>query len=163
YMMQMLFTFLGESVLYAMPLLAIFAVKLSLSSENILALLIAFLSFFLIVVLSQLLCFVLSFAIALLSFWVIEYNILLSFSILSSALLGGTLLPPSFWPTWLIPLMQFNPYRFTISAPAEFLSTHTLRIFEQFIVGSIFYILCLLFFIHLIWKKGMKAYHGAGG
>ncbi|WP_254474239.1 hypothetical protein [Bartonella sp. B1098] len=150
-------------MLYAMPLLAIFAVKLSLSSENILALLIAFLLFFFIIVFSQLLCFFLSFAIALLSFWVIEYNILLSFSVLSSALLGGTLLLPSFWPTWLIPLMQFNPYRFTISVPAEFLSTHDLKVFEQFIVGSVFYILCFLFFIHIAWKKGMKVYHGAGG
>ncbi len=163
YMTQILFTFLGENVLYSLPLLAIFVVKLILSYENILGLIIAFLLFFLIVVLSQLLCFFLSFAIALLSFWVIEYNVLLSFSILSSALLGGTLLPPSFWPTWLTPLMQFNPYRFTISAPAEFLSTKNLAVFQQFIVGSVFYILCLLFFIHIAWNKGMKAYHGAGG
>ncbi|WP_246054724.1 ABC-2 family transporter protein [Bartonella massiliensis] len=163
YMMQMLFTFLGESVLYVLPLLAVFTVKLSLSFENILGFVIAFLLLFLILVFSQLLCFFLSFAIALLSFWVIEYNILLSFSILSSALLGGTLLPPSFWPTWLIPLMQFNPYRFTISAPAEFLSMRDVKVFQQFILGSVFYILCLLFFIQIVWKKGMKAYHGAGG
>ncbi|WP_035451593.1 ABC-2 family transporter protein [Bartonella birtlesii] len=163
YMTQMLFTFLGESVLYAMPLLAIFAIKLILSYENISGLVIVFMLFFLIVILSQLLCFFLSFAIALLSFWVIESNILLSFGILSSALLGGTLLPPSFWPTWLIPLMQFNPYRFTISAPAEFLSTHDLKVFQKFMLGSVFYILCLLFFIHIAWEKGMKAYHGAGG
>lgn len=163
YMTQMLLPFLGESVLYAIPLIALFTIKLLLSYENILGLIIAFLLFFLIFVLSQLLCFFLSFAIALLSFWVIEYNILLSFSILSSALLGGTLLPPSFWPTWLIPLMQFNPYRFIISAPAEFLSTKNLAVFQQLMLGSVFYILCLLFFIHLVWKKGMKAYHGAGG
>ncbi|WP_273755520.1 ABC-2 family transporter protein [Bartonella sp. MM73XJBT.G] len=163
YMTQMLLPFLGESVLYAIPLIALFTVKLLLSYENISGLVMAFLLFFLIFVLSQLLCFFLSFAIALLSFWVIEYNILLSFSILSSALLGGTLLPPSFWPTWLIPLMKFNPYRFIISAPAEFLSTKNLAVFQQLMLGSIFYILCLLFFIHLVWKKGMKAYHGAGG
>ncbi|WP_244426869.1 hypothetical protein [Bartonella senegalensis] len=88
---------------------------------------------------------------------------MLFFSILSSALFGGTLVPPSFWPTWLIPLMQFNPYRFTISAPAEFLSTQTLAVFQQLLLGSIFYISRLLFFIHLAWKKGMKSYHGAGG
>ncbi|WP_375673449.1 ABC-2 family transporter protein [Bartonella sp. TS82HLJMH] len=162
YITQMLFTFLGESVLYATPLLVIFMVKLLLSYENILGLILSFLLFFLILALSQLL-FLLSFAISLLIFWVIEYGILLSFSILSSALLGGVLLPPSFWPTWLIPLMQFNPYRFMISAPAEFLATHNLAVFHQFIVGSVFYILCLLFFIHVVWKKGMKAYHGAGG
>ncbi len=163
YMTQMLFTFLGESVLYSIPLIVIFTVKLLLSYENIFGLILSFLLFFLIIVLSQLLCFLLSFALSLLVFWVIEYNILLSFSILSSALLGGVLLPPSFWPTWLIPLMRFNPYHFMISAPAEFLATHNLAVFQQFVVGSIFYILCLLFFIHVVWKKGMKVYHGAGG
>ncbi|WP_375617738.1 MULTISPECIES: hypothetical protein [unclassified Bartonella] len=109
------------------------------------------------------LCFLISFGIALLSFWVIEYNILLSFSILSSALLGGVLLPPSFWPVWLIPLMQFNPYRFMISAPAEFFATQNLALFQQFIFGSFTYILCFLFLIYIAWNKGMKAYNGAGG
>ncbi|WP_375650466.1 MULTISPECIES: ABC-2 family transporter protein [unclassified Bartonella] len=163
YMTQMLFTFLGESVLYSIPLLALFIVKLVLSYENILGLVIAFLFFFLVVILSQLLCFLISFGIALLSFWVIEYNILLSFSILSSALLGGVLLPPSFWPVWLIPLMQFNPYRFMISAPAEFFATQNLALFQQFIFGSFTYILCFLFLIYIAWNKGMKAYNGAGG
>ncbi|WP_375694201.1 ABC-2 family transporter protein [Bartonella sp. AD24XZML] len=46
YMTQMLFTFLGESVLYSIPLLALFVVKLVLSYENILGLVIAFLFFF---------------------------------------------------------------------------------------------------------------------
>lgn len=149
YITQMLFTFLGESVLYSIPLLALFVVKLVLSYENILGLIIAFLFFFLIVIASQLLCFLLSFGIALLSFWVIEYNILLSFSILSSALLGGGLLPPSFWPVWIIPLMQFNPDHFMISAPAEFFSTRNLALFQQFIFGSFAYILCLLFLIYI--------------
>ncbi|WP_375644307.1 MULTISPECIES: ABC-2 family transporter protein [unclassified Bartonella] len=90
YMTQMLFTFLGKSVLYSILLLALFVVKLVLSYENILGLVIAFLFFFLIAILSQLLCFLLSFEIALLSFSVIEYNILLSFSIITvRRLLGG--------------------------------------------------------------------------
>lgn len=163
YMTQILFTFLGESVLYCIPLLALFVAKLVLSYENILGLVISFLFFFLVVILSQLLCFLLSFGIALLSFWVIEYNILLSFSILSSTLLGGVLLPPSFWPVWLIPLMQFNPYRFMISAPAEFFATQNLALFQQFFFGSFAYILCLLCLIHIAWNKGMKMYYGAGG
>ncbi|EJF79875.1 ABC-type uncharacterized transport system, permease component [Candidatus Bartonella washoeensis] len=163
YMTQMLFTFLDESVLYATPLIMIFTVKLFFSYENFLGLILSFLLFFLLIFLSQLLCFFLSFAISLLVFWVFEYDILLAFSILSSALLGGVLLPPSFWPTWLIPLMQFNPYCFMISAPAQFLATRDLVIFQQFLVGSVFYILFLLFFIHVFWKKGMQAYHGAGG
>ncbi|WP_348641138.1 ABC-2 family transporter protein [Bartonella tribocorum] len=75
YMIQMLFTFLGESVLYSIPLLALFVVKLVLSYENILSLVIAFLFFFLIIIISQLLCFLLSFGISLLSFWVIDYKI----------------------------------------------------------------------------------------
>ncbi|WP_246798888.1 hypothetical protein [Bartonella tribocorum] len=59
--------------------------------------------------------------------------------------------------------MQFNPYRFMISAPAEFFSTQNLVLFQQFIFGSLAYILCLLFLIHIAWNKGMKVYHGAGG
>ncbi|UNF28468.1 ABC-2 family transporter protein [Bartonella krasnovii] len=48
YMTQMLLPFLGESVLYTIPLIALFTIKLILSYENILGLIIAFLLFFLI-------------------------------------------------------------------------------------------------------------------
>ncbi|MET3589236.1 ABC-2 type transport system permease protein [Bartonella silvatica] len=163
YMIQLLFTFLGKSVLYTTPFIVLFIVKLSLSSEDIVGCCLSLLFLFSLLFYHNCFVFLLSFTISLLAFWVIEYNILLSFSILSSALLRGVLLPPSFWPTWLIPVMQFNPYRFMISAPAEFLAMRDLAVFQQFIRGSVFYILCLLCFIHVVWKKGMKAYHGAGG
>lgn len=166
YITQRLFTFLGESILYAIPLIAVYCIRSVLSNENgsvFVAIATSGCMILFVIIVSQLLCFLLSFALSLLSFWVIEYNILLSFSILSSALLGGVLLPPSFWPEWLQPLMQFNPYRFTISAPAEFLTTYDSTVFNHFVLGSAFYILFFVVFINLVWSKGMDAYNGAGG
>ncbi|WP_240476151.1 ABC-2 family transporter protein [Pectobacterium brasiliense] len=166
YAMQKLFTFFGESLLYTTPLLFACFFKNFPSTENsfdFFNLMTSFMMIVFVVVISQLLCFLLSFGLSLLSFWVIEYNILLSFSILSSALLGGVLLPPTFWPDWLVPLMQFNPYRFTISAPAEFLTTYNETVFHHFIFGSLFYITLLLMLIYILWNKGLKVYNGAGG
>lgn len=125
YLAQRLFTFLGESVLYIILLMIVFMVKILLNYENDVTFYFCIMSSLLvifIIIISQLVCFLLAFGLSLLSFWLIEYDILLSFSIFSSALLGGVLLPPSLWPDWLIPVMKYNPYCFTISAPAEFLA-----------------------------------------
>lgn len=166
YLSQRLFTFLGESTLYAIPLLVVYIIKhtsLPIEINSIISLLSGFFTIFLVVAISQLLSFLLSFGLSLISFWVIEYHILLSFSILSSALLGGVLLPPSFWPNWLIPLMRYNPYHFTISAPAEYLTTYNKAVFNHFLLGSTVYIIIISIFIRIGWNKGMKVYNGAGG
>lgn len=166
YLIQRLFTFLGESILYAIPLLVIYMIKrasMDYEGSTVFTLLSALLIIILVIVLSQILCFLLSFALSLLSFWVIEYNILLSFSILSSALLGGVLLPPSFWPEWLMPLMKYNPWHFIISAPAEYLTTDNQAILHHFLFGSIAYIMMISLLVHIVWNKGMEVYNGAGG
>lgn len=166
YLTQRLFTFLGESMLYAIPLLVIYMIKrasMDYEGSAVFTLLSALLTIILVIFLSQLLCFLLSFSLSLLSFWVIEYNILLSFSILSSALLGGVLLPPSFWPEWLMPLMKYNPWHFIISAPAEYLTTYNQAILHHFLLGSVAYIMIISLFVRVVWNKGMKVYNGAGG
>lgn len=166
YISQRFFTFFGESILYIAPLFIVCFIKqYSLYEEQNLStnLLYSILILLMIVIISQILCFLLSFSLSLLCFWVIEYNILLSFSIFSSALLGGVLLPASFWPAWLMPLMKYNPYHFTISAPAEYMTTLSESILLHFITGSVFYMFLFFIFIKFMWVKGMSKYNGAGG
>ncbi|WP_370931100.1 ABC-2 family transporter protein [Bartonella sp. DGB1] len=166
YIKQRLFTFLGESLLYALPIIILHLIRSisSITDNNInLSILSGLGSLIIILILSQLLSFLLSFTLALLSFWVIEYNILLSFSFVSSALLGGTLLPPSLWPNWLIPIMTYNPYHFTISAPAQYFTTYDSAILIHFLIGSLFYINILYLLICFFWSKGLKTYNSAGG
>ncbi|QCR10356.1 ABC transporter permease [Brenneria rubrifaciens] len=166
YLAQRFFTFFGESILYTIPVLVLFFIRhLSfLEAEKAdVSFLYTLLAVIMIIIISQLLCFLLSFCLSLLCFWVIEYNILLSFSIFSSALLGGVLLPPSFWPDWLMPLMKYNPYHFTISAPAEYMTTYAESVFLHFLIGGIFYIFVFFLIIRIVWFKGMNVYNGAGG
>lgn len=166
YISQHFFTFLGESILYIFPLLIVFFIKQHFGQEEqtfSVSVFYSVLILLIIIIISQILCFLLSFSLSLLCFWVIEYNILLSFSIFSSALLGGVLLPASFWPAWLMPLMKYNPYHFTISAPAEYMTTFSNSILLHFIIGSLFYVLLLFIIIKITWVKGMSKYNGAGG
>ncbi|WP_339427032.1 ABC-2 family transporter protein [Photorhabdus heterorhabditis] len=166
YLSQRLFTFFGESILYLLPLFIVFLIKFITDypvEKGLSVFIISVLMIISVIVLSQLLCFFLSFSIAIMSFWVIEYNILLSFIILSSSLFGGVLLPPSFWPDWILPLMKYNPFRFIISAPAEFFVKMNSSLFKEIIIGGICYLLFFYAFIHSMWKKGIKNYNGAGG
>ena len=166
YISQRFFTFFGESILYIAPLFLVFFIKQFFwhAEHNVIVSIVySTLILLTITILSQLLCFLLSFSLSLLCFWVIEYNILLSFSIFSSALLGGVLLPASFWPTWLAPLMKYNPYHFIISAPAEYMTNFSDTILLHFISGSIFYVFLFFIIIKIMWVKGMSRYNGAGG
>lgn len=152
YPLQRLSTFLGESIIYLIPVFIVYSIY-SFHS----------LGFFFILFLTQILCFSIFFFIATISFWVIESTVLLSFSLIASSLFGGTLLPPEFWSEWLLPLMKYNPFRYMIAAPAEFIVRPSSQFFIETVLVISIYIFLFFCGISIMWKSGLKRYSGAGG
>lgn len=157
YAMQRLAVFLGESTLYFIPI----AIVLMFFSPN-LSILNLF-EFILLLLIAQILTYIFALLLATATFWITDYSFLLSFSIVASSLLGGLLLPHNFWPPYLIDIMTYNPFRYMIAAPAEFIISGNSTIFLQALFGGVFYIFLFLFLFIFFWKKGLKVYTGAGG
>ncbi|MFK3943192.1 ABC-2 family transporter protein [Pseudomonas monteilii] len=166
YLYQRFQVFLGESSIYAVPLLlAVVARELYTSDLTAIKpeILLHTSIFLTAIVLAQLTCFALSLCIALLVFWTIDYYMLLSFDICCTALLGGTLLPLAFWPDWMQPLLRFNPYRFIISAPAEIFAINNIVVLQEMIIGASCYLALFFVISTFLWKHGKNRYHSAGG
>jgi len=161
YPIQRLFQFLGESIVYFIPLLFILVIFATVNTvffqlSNILMLLI-------LLFLSQILCYQIALLVATLTFWVVRSDVLLSFMISISSILGGTLLPPEFWPSYLLPLMKYNPFRYMIAAPAEFVVRPTENLFIEATFFTVFYIGLFFILTKILWSKGLKYYNGAAG
>ncbi len=164
YPLQKLFGFLGESSMYFLPLLFILCVQIAYAGTPTVSYHPAYvLGMTVLVLLSQVLCFTFSFCIGIASFWIVRSGILLTLLVTLSALLSGILLPPDFWPSFLRPVMAWNPLRFMVAAPAELMVKPDNALLGQSIAVSIAY--CLLFagIACMGWCRGLKGYHSVGG
>ena len=162
--LQRLFDFLGASFLYLLPVITIYCAQTFFFMPTLGFLnLIEFVLFLILIIFSQILCFILSFLLGLLAFWFYKDEALLFLLTLFSGFLGGIYLPPDFWPKALQPLMMYNPFRFIISAPAEFLITRDMSLFLHSIVFSIAYIFLFLILGNIVWRLGKNRYTSAGG
>ena len=157
YPLQRLAVFMGESILYLIPV----ATVLILFYEQISLLTLG--KFFILLIIAYLMSFVFALLLATATFWIVEYSLLLSFQLVAYSLLGGLLLPPSMWPNFLLPLMQYNPFRYMIAAPAEFIVSGNSALFIEALLGSLIYLAIFLLLFLLSWKRGLKIYTGAGG
>lgn len=164
YFLQKLALFLGESLIYIIPLFVVYSMYLiNIGYPDFFNQLVNLPNIFIIILLSQILCFFMSFFLAIFSFWVIESNIISSFTLIATSLFGGLLLPPKFWPEWLIPIMQYNPFRYMIAAPAELVVNPNSKLFFEIIIASSLYIFLFTLGVLKLWKKGLQKYNGAGG
>lgn len=111
-----LLVFVGESVLYYIPVIMIALFVLGWSDQW--SGVVGFLAFS---VVNLLFCFVLGFLMSLSAFWLTRPDMTLGFQVVLASVIGGTLLPLAYWPSYLEPLMRYNPFRLIISGPAEFL------------------------------------------
>lgn len=157
---QRLCVFLGESSIYLVAVLFVMGIHLGFLVGSKLLWLIAG---FLLLLLSQCLCFILSFLFACCAFWTVRSDMLLQLSIVLPGSLGGLLIPPSFWPSFLKPIMQWNPYRFIISGPAEFLVSPSWGVFSEILFGSLAYILIIGMIAGWAWRRGVQRAEGIGG
>jgi ABC-2 type transport system permease protein len=113
--------------------------------------------------LSQILCFYLGWTIAQLCFWFVRSDFLANLTATASAFLGGELLPPSLWPDFLKPLIQYNPFSLLVSRPAELLIHQRFDLLSETLALNVFYILFFICLSHLLFQSGMRRYHSVGG
>lgn len=164
YPLQKLFGFLGESSLYFLPLFVILCIQITyvnapLAPHHPTYLL----GMAALILISQVLCFTFSFCIGLASFWIVRSGILLTLLTTVSALLSGILLPPDFWPSFLRPVMAWNPLRFMVAAPAELMVKPDSTLLVWSVAASLAYCVIFAAIACFFWRKGLRDYHSVGG
>ena len=165
---QRLWVFLGESSIYLVAVLCVMGIHLGFLLRNEAGFVLSSkplwcVAGLFLLLLSQCLCFALSFLFACCAFWTVRSDMMLQLSIILPGSLGGILIPPSFWPSFLKPIMHWNPYRFIIAGPAEFLVSPSWRVFNEIFVGSLVYILVIGMIARWAWYRGIRRAEGIGG
>lgn len=164
YPMQKLADFLGGSLVYMAPVSLVMLVHAFwLKGDVPIADPLYFLGVMVLIVTSQILCFTTSFIIGLIAFKTVRADLVLALQSVVSAFLGGILLPPEFWPPSLRPLMELNPYRFMIAAPAEVSVNKDWQLLLESIAYSAGYSLLFAGLSWIIWKTLTKNYSSVGG
>ncbi|MCA9392240.1 ABC-2 family transporter protein [candidate division WWE3 bacterium] len=98
------------------------------------------------------------------AFWTSEvgsifytYNLILTF-------LGGGSLPLSFFPDWLVSIINLLPFRYLYAFPIEVYlgRLSTVQIITGLLQG-VFWLFALLMFFGFVWRRGVRAYEAYGG
>lgn len=153
-----LLVFIGESVLYYIPILLIATLVLIWGGSGV-----GVLGFVVLSLVNLPFCFLLGFLMSLSTFWLTRPDMVLSFQVVLASIVGGTLLPLSYWPPYLEPLMRYNPFRLIISGPAEFLLRPGSDLLLELIVLYIVWFLIILVACKITFKFACNRYSGAGG
>ncbi|NBA97158.1 hypothetical protein GUY40_19785 [Pseudomonas sp. R5(2019)] len=150
--------FLGESLLYYVPVFTV-ALVFSCLTGNIEA----GVGFVVLAIVSQFFCFLVGMIMAVVAFWVVRPDMVLSFQVVLFGVFGGTLMPLSFWPSSILPIMEYNPFRLMIGGPAEFLLRPSLELLIT--LGWMFVCWGVAFSVlfSIAFHQGSKRYAGAGG
>jgi len=145
---------------YYLPVLAVLlpTVTGSLQTRPILVII----SFFVLVV-SYVQRFYISLIIATTAFWIDQSKSLIHFKWMAEGIFGGSWLPLYFFPLWIQTFAKFTPfyswYYFPIQLmlnllkPAEIVSG---------LITSIIWVIALVFFGNLFWKKAINKYSAVG-
>lgn len=153
-----LFVFLGESILYYVPVLLI-AIYVILSGGEWSGVL----GFIMLSLANLLFCFMLGFLLSLSTFWLTRPDMTLSFQVIMASVIGGTLLPIAYWPDYLQPLMRYNPFRLIISGPAEFLLRPSVGLLVELGCLYIAWFAFMWVAYKITFKHACNRYSGAGG
>lgn len=158
YKHQNLFLFIGESSLYLVPPVII-AAYAAYTSGNIINSIV----FVALLIPGQILCFQIGFLLAALTLVVKKPDFILSMHVLCFGVVGGTLLPPSYWPSYLQTVMTYNPFRVMIGGPAELLLKPSLALGMELIVLLFIWTALLSLLSTALFKSLQNQYNGAGG
>lgn len=153
-----LFVFVGESILYYVPILLIAAFVIMSGGSRV-----GVSGFIILSLINLFFCFLLGFLMSLSTFWLTRPDMTLSFQVVMASVMGGTLLPLSYWPAYLEPLMRFNPFRLIISGPAEFLLRPGSDLLVELLVLYVVWFLIMLAACKVMFKFACERYSGAGG
>lgn len=152
------YLFLGESLLYALPPIII-AIYIGYTTENYYTSAV----FIALIIPNQYLCFHVGFFLASLVFFLKKPDFILTFHVVAFGVIGGTLLPPSYWPEHLAHVMTYNPFHALVGGPAELLLRPSAERAHELITLSFIW---LFFFTALstsTFNKLQRKYTGAGG
>jgi ABC-2 type transport system permease protein len=153
-----LFVFLGESILYYIPV-AIIAVFVMVSGGPWAGAL----GFIVLSLANLLFCFMLGFLMSLSTFWLTRPDMTLSFQVVMASVMGGTLLPIAYWPEYLQPVMRYNPFRLIISGPAEFLLRPSSELLMELLCLYVVWFVMVGAACKVIFACATQRYSGAGG
>ncbi|WP_211283530.1 ABC-2 family transporter protein [Xenorhabdus budapestensis] len=166
-LIQKFFTYLGGGVLYVFPVLLVctlFWIRqdffFASTFSSALLYLIILCSFLLIGVI---LSFSIGMILATSVFWLMKADFVLTFLTAVVAFLGGAIIPPMFWPEFIRPLMEYNPFQYFISAPAQFIIHGDIHKGLQDLGISLLYVFALLLLLRCLWNRALKNYSGGGG
>nr|WP_306109990.1 ABC-2 family transporter protein [Pseudomonas sp. PB120] len=153
-----LFIFLGESILYYIPVLLIAAFVIITGGDWV-----GVTGFIMLSLVNIIFCFVLGFLFSLSTFWLTRPDMTLSFQMIMASVIGGTLLPIAYWPDYLQPLMRYNPFRLIISGPAEFLLRPSAGLLVE--LGCLYLVWFSIIWLacKVVFSAGCGRYSGAGG
>jgi len=158
YFQYNLFIFLGESLLYYIPILiiAIFVIASGNAGSGVVG-------FIMLSLVNLFFCFLLGFLMSLSTFWLTRPDMTLSFQVILANVIGGTLLPITYWPDVLQPLMRYNPFRLIISGPAEFLLRPSSGLLIELLSLYAIWFFIMLAAYKIIFRFAGNKYSGAGG
>ena len=96
----------------------------------------------------------------ILTFWLMQADFVLACLTTITAFLGGAIIPPSYWPEFIRPLMAFNPFQFFIAAPASLIISGDVRAGAAALGGAILYILLFTLIVRAMWRRAINTYTG---
>lgn len=153
-----LFVFIGGSILYYIPVLMISAFVIVWWGGWV-----GVIGFIVLSVVNLFFCFLLGYLMSLFAFWLTRPDMILSFQVVLSSVIGGTLLPIAYWPGYLEPLMRYNPFRLIVSGPAEFLLRPSGSLLIELFCLYIIWFFILLAAGNITFKFASSRYSGVGG
>ncbi|WP_208432433.1 ABC-2 family transporter protein [Bartonella taylorii] len=159
---QRFWDFLGGAIIYAWPIIIIVAVCFFLFEVETIS---PFYWFWTIIYIieTQILCYLIGLFMALSTFKFVRPDFLLALLSALQGILGGTMLPPSFWPETIAPIMFYNPFRFIIAAPAELIIDPNIGNLISYCLQLNLYMFVFIVLCAIYWKVVMTKYETAGG
>lgn len=167
YIGQKFAAYLGGGVLYAVPVVILCVVfwwnhpeRLARSPADLFSYGVLIIAFLLA---GAVLSFCIGIILGILTFWLMQSDFVLACLTTITAFLGGAIIPSSYWPEFIRPLMAFNPFQYFIAAPAHLIINGDVRASAAALGVAVLYILLFMFLIKVMWARAINTYTGAGG
>lgn len=109
------------------------------------------------------LSFCIGMVLAMSTFWLMQSDFVLACLTTVVAFLGGAIIPPMFWPEFIRPVMEYNPFQFFIAAPAQFIIHGDLYQGSLSLLFSILYVGVFGLILRILWSRALLRYSGGGG
>ncbi|NTX26942.1 ABC-2 family transporter protein [Burkholderia pyrrocinia] len=167
YIGQKFAAYLGGGALYVIPVLILCVLywqnnpeRLSQSPAELVNYALLIIGF---LIAGAVLSFCIGIFLGILTFWLMQADFVLACLTTITAFLGGAIIPPSYWPEFIRPLMMFNPFQYFIAAPASLIINGDVPAGAVALGVAMLYILLLIFVIKMMWRRAINTYAGGGG